>query len=524
MRMTVLLFVAVSSLAGVCLGATPLSAVDDFGGKFQGHFKIPIKESVDGWEVTMTFSAAVTGLTEWMGDTVVVKDSGRVWVIVNKEHTGILKSGNTLDITVQASYSGTKAPTGSAVLRNLGKDTQTVPPHHHSSGKYDYDDVLYKSLLFYEAQRSGKLPSTNHIPWRHDSATHDRGSKGEDLTGGWYDAGDHVKFGLPMAYSVTILAWGLIQWGDAYKSAGLTSAMYDCIRWPLDYLLKAHTGPTELYVQVGDGGKDHAYWGRPENMTMERPAFKVTASSPGSDVVGETAAAFAASSIAFRRVDATYSAKLLQHAKQLYEFADKHREIYSISVQAAAAYYRSMGYKDELGWSAAWLYQATGDQKYLTAAESYHSDLSGFAWGLSWDDKQAGYQILMYNATKKATYKDDILATFKYWMPGGTIPYSPKGMAFRLQWGPLRYSSNMAFIALMAADLGVNPAEYRKWAKGQIHYALGDSGRSYVVGFGNNYPKRPHHRARPNYLKKHLDRKSAWAGVELIATALVRVT
>lgn len=58
----------------------------------------------------------------------------------------------------------------------------------------------------------------------------------------------------------------------------------------------------------------------------------------------------------------------------------------------------------------------------------------------------------------------------------------------------------MAFIALMAADLGVNPAEYRKWAKGQIHYALGDSGRSYVVGFGTNYPKRPHHRARYVYL------------------------
>lgn len=74
------------------------------------------------------------------------------------------------------------------------------------------------------------------------------------LLSGWclslFLAGDHVKFGLPMAYSVTILAWGLIQWGDAYKSAGLTSAMYDCIRWPLDYLLRAHTGPTELYVQV----------------------------------------------------------------------------------------------------------------------------------------------------------------------------------------------------------------------------------------------------------------------------------
>lgn len=63
MMITMLLLVAVSTLARMCFGATPLTGVDDFGGKFQGHFMIPIKTSVDGWEVTMTFSAAVTGLT-----------------------------------------------------------------------------------------------------------------------------------------------------------------------------------------------------------------------------------------------------------------------------------------------------------------------------------------------------------------------------------------------------------------------------------------------------------------------------
>lgn len=54
----------------------------------------------------------------------------------------------------------------------------------------------------------------------------------------------------------------------------------------------------------------------------------------------------------------------------------------------------------------------------------------------------------------------------------------------------------------MAAELGVwNTAEaenIRMWAKGQIDYMLGDNpnGRSYVVGFGNNPPTQPHHRAR----------------------------
>ena len=30
--------------------------------------------------------------------------------------------------------------------------------------------------------------------------------------------------------------------------------------------------------------------------------------------------------------------------------------------------------------------------------------------------------------------------------------------------------------------------------KSQIDYILGDNGRSYVVGFGENPPKNPHHR------------------------------
>ena len=53
--------------------------------------------------------------------------------------------------------------------------------------KYNYAEVLQKSILFYEAQRSGKLPANNRIPWRGDSALQDRGAGGEDLTGGWYD-------------------------------------------------------------------------------------------------------------------------------------------------------------------------------------------------------------------------------------------------------------------------------------------------------------------------------------------------
>jgi len=56
-----------------------------------------------------------------------------------------------------------------------------------AASDYNYSQVLELSLLFYEAQRSGKLPIDNRIPWRGDSALGDRGQSGEDLTGGYYD-------------------------------------------------------------------------------------------------------------------------------------------------------------------------------------------------------------------------------------------------------------------------------------------------------------------------------------------------
>lgn len=37
----------------------------------------------------------------------------------------------------------------------------------------NYKDALTKSLIFLEAQRSGKLPSNNRVKWRGDSALDD---------------------------------------------------------------------------------------------------------------------------------------------------------------------------------------------------------------------------------------------------------------------------------------------------------------------------------------------------------------
>ncbi|XP_053379200.1 endoglucanase F-like isoform X2 [Mercenaria mercenaria] len=471
-----------------------MDVLDNWDGRIHAKFSVPITEETNGWELIVNFSVPVGKIDEWMGDFVAHSADNQMFTLVNKPHNGILHPGDTLKVEMFINYPGSTPPTATAEFINLGHDN-FIPPTAKpdlNDTKYDLNEVLEKSILFYEAQRSGKLPADNRIPWRGDSALQDRGDNGEDLTGGWYDAGDHIKFNFPMAFSVTSLAWGLLEFKDAYYDAGELDHMYDSIKWPLDYLMKCHVSPNVYYVQVGEAGKDHSFWGRPEDMTMDRPAYKIDESHPGSDIAAETAAAFAASYMVFKSKNATYAAELLRHAKELYAFAEAHPGKYSDSVNAAAGFYRSFDETDEMCWGGAWMYLATKDPHYLQVAESFYTP--GAAWGQSWDEKNSGCMVLLYKVTHKDIYLQDIEATFTDWMPGGSIPYTPKGLAFRSQWGSNRYAANMALIAIMASMQGVHPEVYRKWAESQIDYILGDTGRSFVVGFGTNPPEQPHHR------------------------------
>jgi chitodextrinase len=403
-----------------------------------------------------------------------------------------------------------------------------IPPGASAQSTFNYGEVLQKSMFFYEAQRSGTLPSSNRVEWRGNSGLKDGSDVGIDLTGGWYDAGDNVKFGLPMAYSTTMLAWGGIEYRDAYAQSGQLDYLLSNVKWATDYFIKAHSTPNELYGQVGAGGPDHAFWGPPEVMQMSRPAYKISASCPGSDLAGETAAAMAAASILFRSTNSSYADTLLTHAKQLYSFADTYRGVYSDCISDASGYYRSYsGYKDELVWGAIWLYKATNDTTYLTKAKTYYADLNvqvqggtakSYKWTIAWDDKSYGCYVLMAKATGDQSYMQDAQRWLNWWSVGGTdygadgtkVSYSPGGEAVLDSWGTARYAANTAFVALVYGDWVTDAtlkARYHDFAVKQINYMLGNNPmkRSLVVGFGNNPPVNPHHRAAHNSWTNSID-------------------
>jgi len=388
-----------------------------------------------------------------------------------------------------------------------------APPGASAAPAFNYGEALQKSVWFYDAQRAGRLPSDNRVSWRGDSALADGADVGLDLTGGFFDAGDHVKFGLPFAAAMSMLAWGAVENRQAYTDSGQLAALRANLKWGTDWIVKAHPSPNVVYGQVGAGNPDHAWWGPAEVMPMARPSYKVDASCPGSDLAGEYAAALASSSMVFAATDPTYAATLITHAKQLYSFADTYRGKYSACITDAANYYNSWsGYQDELVWGAIWLYRATGDAAYLAKAKAEYPKLGtepqsterSYKWTIAWDDKSYGAYALMAQLTGEQTYITDANRWLDFWTTGyngNRVKYSPGGQAVLDQWGSLRYAANTAFVALGYSDWlksrdAARAATYHDFAVRQVNYALGDNPRnaSYVVGFGANPPRNPHHR------------------------------
>ncbi len=379
-----------------------------------------------------------------------------------------------------------------------------------SSKSQDYSRHLELSLLFFECQRSGPLPKTNRIFWRHDSMLDAGADNGVDLTGGYYDAGDNVKFNFPQAFTLTMLSWSGITFEDGYTKSDQFEYLLDTVKWGTDYLLKCHTSKDELYVQVGNGQIDHTYWLPPEYITYDYPSYKITSEKPGTEVSAETAAALAAASILFKNIDSSYSSTLLEHAKEIYDFADKYRGDYTKAVPVQDFYGTFSGYNDELAWGAAWLYRATGDEKYHNkfkeiADAQYETwdtkKYPGCTGPITWDDKRPGCYVLIAEITKDEsrmkTAEEYCDALIKTSTTKGGLYFVPN----LSQWASNRYAANAASMLLVFSSIlpesNSKRKEYIDFAKSQIDYILGDNpaGVNFVVGAEENSPKAVHHRA-----------------------------
>ncbi|XP_021752097.1 endoglucanase 8-like [Chenopodium quinoa] len=394
--------------------------------------------------------------------------------------------------------------------------------------RHDYGDALSKSILFFEGQRSGKLPPSQRMTWRKDSGLRDSfqksigesqiGIKHIDLVGGYYDAGDNIKFNFPMAFTTTMLAWSVADF-KPFMGTELPHAL-EAIQWATDYFLKCTRMPGIVFAQVGEGFADHNCWERPEDMDTPRNPFAVSKKYPGSEVSAEMAAALAASSIVLRSSNRTYAARLLSRAKTVFEFANTYQGSYNDTLGhwVCSFYCSYSGYQDELIWAATWLYRATKLPYYSNyVLNNIHKNRGNFA-EFGWDTKHAGINVLVsklgfakhLQPNPFVTNAENFVCSVLPESPTTkSVAYSPGGLLFKAGGSNMQHTTAISFLLLVygryasslkktiqCGNVVVNPPRLAQVAKRQVDYILGGNplSMSYMVGYGKKYPQRIHHR------------------------------
>ncbi len=388
---------------------------------------------------------------------------------------------------------------------------------------YDYGMVQSASIQFYDANMCGdEVSDKSLVDWRgnchsadltvpldteHTDLTQDfieqnravldsDGDGSVNVSGGYHDAGDFVKFGLPQMYTAVTLQWALYEFNDSFKSNNDTEHLNVVLGQFNEYIKNCtfmdENGQVVAFCyQVGDGKTDHDYWGAPEVQPTERPAYFATAARPATDITSLAAAAMAADYINSGNNES------LKYAKALYSFANDNpvKVVGDDHAPSDDEYYKSCSYKDDLAYAAAWLYIATGDNTYLNEAEQ---NLNGAVydvpyWIYCWDDTWLGGMVLIAEKTGNSDYWNAIKETLDIWQ---TNYNSPQGYACIDKWGSARYNTNAQFIALIYAKHKGN-MRYADWAKSQMDYLLGDntSKTCYITGISENSVKYPHHAA-----------------------------
>jgi endoglucanase len=460
-------------------------------------------------------------------------------------------------VLVFAAAGGLIAGALAAVPSAVAATAPTLP----DTPGYNLPLALQESLYFYDAQKSGpaRTDSDQPLSWRGDSEPSDscvplqpmandvgvnlsasfiaanksvldpNNTGCLNLSGGFHDAGDHVKFGLPQSYSASVLGWGMYEFEQAYQNTGTWTHALDEMKWFSDYFLRStflnSSGQVVAFAyQVGEGSVDHDYWGPSElqsSTTYPRPAYLATSSTPAADQVASAAAALAVESVLTASSNASYSAECLKYAEALYSFAVQYP-----GIGYSGGFYNSSGYVDKEAWAAVWLYIATGNFNYINDVIATNSSgaYTGYfdnivtspgstwqnTWVMNWDTRWGGVfslldPIVQGNANVPASVQSFVHYVNKwqvqYWshVPHDNtsdtnfIATTPAGFSYLTSWGAARYNTAAQLEALTyRKNFPTDPDSvlFSNWAMGQMNYLMGDNPAnwSYIVGFGSTTP------------------------------------
>jgi endoglucanase len=424
-----------------------------------------------------------------------------------------------------------------------------------------YSVPLNNALQFYQNQRDGSdyVPSPLRTAAAHlndrranvyQSPEFSRSGriKGDlaptgvviDASGGWWDAGDYLKFVQTTSYTEALMLIGVRDFPRQMGGESTASSFVKEAKFGLDWLHRMwNDDSSTLYYQVGIGSgingfeNDHSIWRLPQaddtlggkdskyRYIRNRPVLIAGAagSKISPNLAGRLAADFALGFTLFRTSDPAYARRCLLAAEHIFDLADTSPGT-ELLTTSPHDFYGESEWRDDMELGATELYLATRNQGlpeglphrdpaiYLKAAAQWASAYihtekdSGEILGLS--DLSALAHFELYRALALAGTSDgmgastaDLVEDMKKKLEKAVAIASRDPFRFGAPWGAGDTTTHGASLSLMASEYGymAKSSEFDAYTRGWMANILGANawGLSLIVGDGSVFPRCIHH-------------------------------
>ena len=446
---------------------------------------------------------------------------------------------------------------GSYTISVSGPFTGSSPSFKIDTAANVYAGAMANALSFYQNERDGAnyIPSALRTAAAHlnDSSamtyltpSYNAGSgrfSGDlsslgiriNASGGWWDAGDYVKFVMTTSYTVDLMQIGVRDFPAQLGASSAQSNFSAEAKFGADFLQQMWDDTTKtLYYQVGIGAgnaktiSDHDIWRLPQDddtyggtsslyrYIRNRPVFR--AGAPGSQIspnlAGRLAASFALCYQLYHTSNPTYANQCLLSAEHIFDLANT---TWTGNLLTAIPYsfYPEVEWRDDLELGASELYYAlaagglpaglphTDPAFYLQQsahwANAFITGPNDAADTLNLYDVSALSHYELYRAITQAgnpagleVTQATLLADLKKQLDKGVTQGGTDPFGFGFTWGAWDTTTHGAGLVVMASEYDklTNSTAYASFGVRWLANILGANGWgvSFIVGDGTTFP------------------------------------
>lgn len=365
----------------------------------------------------------------------------------------------------------------------------------NKSYTFTIDNDIFNSVrdslsLFFQVQRCGPTNPLLHAPCHLSDVAKVIGYKDTlsvDVTGGWHDAGDYIKFFSTAAYTTYLLLFSYEFDRNKFDYDLNDNQVPDILeeaRVGIDWLLRCRFRENLFITQVQDISDHSVGWRLPEHDTLRfnRPGY----AGIGKNQIGMFSAVMALASRIWkdRFYDYQFSERLLNSAIEVYRFLEYVPDVDSTQ----SGFYQDYEHWGKASLGAIELFLSTKEVNYFKDAVLFaDSAKSDFWWSWGNINSLAHYKIAGFDKH----YLSFIQNNLEHYRNNSN--QSSFKEAAQYTWGTTNAFLGAAFQAILFKELTDEPT-YDSLIVFQCDYVLGRNpwGVSFIYNLGTQFSKNLH--------------------------------